>query len=281
MIPGDYLPEDVLLDIEKKLEPALSNVLQKYDIDYQIKASHEILKKEWDRISGKLFTSYCRVTLVLIVVVNERFTHENSYIHTDFVFMMLETNQTLDNNIMSMIKQMDSLRNSLYSGCVPEIRMLEELQIHDPPPAKSPSVVPTISPTKQTPSNFTDSEVTPLHAVNRSLGYDLPPQGPFSKQFPEVETKVFVMKHPLMPWVRGKVQQVITRSPIQCRVKLSGRRSNGAMRTLTGKHMANATPCSVIIPVATRVVAVFFDANSSDYYSGVIAEPPKSTNRYR
>lgn len=199
---------------------------------------------------------------------------------------MLERNEALDKDIMSMIKKMDSLRNTLYSSCVPEIRMLQELQICDPPVVK-PQVMPSKNlPIKRQPPPApvvptTDCDVTPLHAVNRSLGYDLPPQGPFKKELPEVESKVFVMKHPLMPWVRGKCQQIVTRSPLQCRVKLYGRRSNGAVRTVIGKHMAINAPCSVVIPVSTRVVAVFLDANSSDYYSGVIAEPPKSTNRYR
>ncbi|XP_043284861.1 histone-lysine N-methyltransferase eggless [Venturia canescens] len=242
---GDYLPEDFLLDIEQKIEPALQNVLSKYDLDYQLKAAHKILETEWTAINDK--------------------------------------NAALDEDIMSLTKQMDSLRKSLYSTCVPEIKMLQELQISDPP--KIPIITGNNPPIKrQTPGSSiaaTDCDVTPLHAVNRSLGYDLPPQGTFTKQMPEVDYKVFVMKHPLMPWVRGKVQQVVTRSPLQCRVKLFGRRNNGAVRTVIGKHMAIGVPCTVVIPVATRVVAVFLDANSSDYYSGVIAEPPKSTNRYR
>jgi histone-lysine N-methyltransferase SETDB1 len=45
--------------------------------------------------------------------------------------------------------------------------------------------------------------------------------------------------------------------------------------------MASSAPSSVIIPVGTRVVAIFHDTYSSNYYSGVIAEPPKSTNKYR
>ncbi|CAL1681389.1 unnamed protein product [Lasius platythorax] len=39
--------------------------------------------------------------------------------------------------------------------------------------------------------------------------------------------------------------------------------------------------CPVIILVGTRVVAIFHDITSSNYYSGIIAEPPKSTNKYR
>ena len=177
----------------------------------------------------------------------------------------------------------------MYAGYVPEIKMLEELTIHDPPLQKPaaqiqiararPSMTSLSRHVPATTAN--DSEVMPLHAVDRSVGYDLPPLGPLVRQFPEVDTQVFVMKHPLMPWIKGKVQQVIAVSPIQCRVKVSGRKGNGALKTLIGKHMAIAVPCSVVIPVATRVVAVFLDANSSDYYSGVIAEPPKSTNKYR
>lgn len=53
------------------------------------------------------------------------------------------------------------------------------------------------------------------------------------------------------------------------------------MKIVSGKQVAIAQPSPVIIPVSTRVVALFQDVNSNNFYSGVIAEPPKSTNKYR
>lgn len=56
---------------------------------------------------------------------------------------------------------------------------------------------------------------------------------------------------------------------------------NGAIKTISGNLLALAEPSTVVIPVRTRVVAIFHDVNSSNYYSGIIAEPPKSTNKFR
>jgi histone-lysine N-methyltransferase SETDB1 len=53
------------------------------------------------------------------------------------------------------------------------------------------------------------------------------------------------------------------------------------IRTISGKQLAIAELSEVIIPVGTRVVAIFNDVSSSNYYSGIIAEPPKFTNKYR
>lgn len=74
---------------------------------------------------------------------------------------------------------------------------------------------------------------------------------------------------------------VVSRNPSQYKVKLQAKKNNQTLKLITGKQLAIAIPSSVIIPVATRVVALFHDVNSNSFYSGVIAEPPKSTNKYR
>lgn len=66
---------------------------------------------------------------------------------------------------------------------------------------------------------------------------------------------------------------------------------NSVMKSVSGKQIAVAVPSKVLIPVGTRVAAVFHDMDigdnfvekldASNFYSGVIAEPPKSTNKYR
>lgn len=78
-----------------------------------------------------------------------------------------------------------------------------------------------------------------------------------------------------------QVVSIISKCPFQCRVKLLPKKHNGAMKTVFGKQIAIATPSPVIIPVGTRVVAIFQDVFSTNYYSGVIAEPPKILNKSR
>jgi len=64
-------------------------------------------------------------------------------------------------------------------------------------------------------------------------------------------------------------------------VKLIRKKYNSAVKTLSGKLIALAEISKVMIPVGTRVVAVFRDDISNNYYSGMIAETPKSINKYR
>lgn len=77
------------------------------------------------------------------------------------------------------------------------------------------------------------------------------------------------------------MEKIISRNPFQYRVKLLQKKYAGQVRFLSGKQLAASSPSAVIIPVGTRVVAIFQDTYSSNFYSGVVAEPPKSTNKYR
>lgn len=52
-------------------------------------------------------------------------------------------------------------------------------------------------------------------------------------------------------------------------------------KTVYGKQVALAQMSKVLVPVGTRVVAMFNDVVTNNFYSGIIAETPKSTNKYR
>lgn len=78
-----------------------------------------------------------------------------------------------------------------------------------------------------------------------------------------------------------QIINIIAKNPWLFRVKLMQKRFNGALKTVPGNLLALAEPSKVLIPVRSRVVAIFHDVNSSNYYSGIIAEPPKSTNKFR
>lgn len=59
------------------------------------------------------------------------------------------------------------------------------------------------------------------------------------------------------------------------------RYGDAAFKTVSGKLLATTEVSKVMIPVGTRVVAIFRDDVSNNYYSGIIAETPKSINKYR
>lgn len=119
----------------------------------------------------------------------------------------------------------------------------------------------------------------------------LPPQGHLIRRPAEVESSVLALKRPLQPWILGKVHSIISISPITYRVKYLPKKFNNQLRNCFGNEIAICTPATVIIPVSTRVVALFDDGKikSEDkkndeigsYYSGIIAEYPKSTNKNR
>lgn len=59
-IADKYLPEEMLESVEEMLESTLKSVIIKYDVDYQIKEAHCLLKDQWDKIDGMLLIrSFC------------------------------------------------------------------------------------------------------------------------------------------------------------------------------------------------------------------------------
>ncbi|XP_017794923.1 PREDICTED: histone-lysine N-methyltransferase SETDB1 [Habropoda laboriosa] len=245
-----YLPEEMLTNIEEMLDSTLNNIFIKYDVKYQIKQAHNILKDQWDKIN--------------------------------------EENEVLDRTVKGLMRTMDTLRNSLYDEFKPQIQMLQELQIDDGYmdnvfyPLVATKKVTQVRVAPFTLSQDSQPEVLPIEQDNRQIVVlDLPPIGPLVKPLIDMDSIVYIMKHPLMPWIKGKVQTVVSRSPLQFRVKLLQKKYNSVVKSVSGKQIAAAITSQVIISVGTRVVAVFKDVSSSNFYSGVIAEPPKATNKYR
>ncbi|XP_001603698.1 histone-lysine N-methyltransferase SETDB1 [Nasonia vitripennis] len=247
----NYVLEDVLAEFERKVDISLGDVMKKYDINYQVEEATKALKAEWDGVDA--------------------------------------SHKELDATINQTMLKLDKIRSTLYYEFKPNIQMLEELKIEDSighinyPAVATKKVTQVRPPVNKTQPQDNQPEI--LQEVERDnrliQSMDLPPSGHLIKPVPEVDDYVFTMKHPLFPWIKGKVQSIISKNPMQYRVKLLQKKYAGQVKTLTGKQMASSTPSPVIIPVTTRVVAIFQDSYSSNYYSGVIAEPPKSTNKYR
>ncbi|XP_058793331.1 histone-lysine N-methyltransferase eggless isoform X2 [Phymastichus coffea] len=246
-----YVTEDVLEDFSKRVDQTLKEVMKKYDINYQIEEATTALKSEWDEIDEK--------------------------------------NKALDKDIADTMTKLDQLRASLYTEFKPTITMEEELIIDDTvsntsnyPLVATKKVTQVRAPIKQQPHDSQPEILQEVERDNRLIHVmDLPPSGLLIKPVPEIDDFVFTIKHPLFPWVKGKVVSIISKNPMQYKVKLLQKKYAGQVKTLSGKQMASNTPSPVIIPVGTRVVAIFQDLNSSNYYSGVIAEPPKIVNKFR
>ncbi len=73
------------------------------------------------------------------------------------------------------------------------------------------------------------------------------------------------------------------------KMEVQGFRNKFSIKSVPGRHLAYPNPAQVRLAVGTRVIAIFQEDDSNSqkqtrggsYYSGLIAEPPKSNNNYR
>ncbi|XP_071636747.1 histone-lysine N-methyltransferase eggless isoform X1 [Temnothorax longispinosus] len=247
---NEYIPDDVLLDIKDKLDDTLSYIYKKYNVEQHAKVACESLKKRWQDICA--------------------------------------ANDSLNTEIREVMCTMDKLRNNLYEDFRPQIKMLEELQINDEITETAHPFVATkkVTQVRVPPSSSLQDNQLEVLAIEPSsskqiIAPKLPPPGPVVKRSPEVDDIVYIMKSPVMPWLKGKIQSIVSTSPWGFRVKLIQKKYNGAIKSIPGKLIALTELSKVMIPVGTRVVAIFRDDISNNYYSGIIAETPKSINKYR
>ncbi|XP_039301848.1 histone-lysine N-methyltransferase eggless isoform X2 [Solenopsis invicta] len=246
---NEYIPEDVLSDIQDKLDDTLSYIYKKYNVEQHAKVACESLKKRWQNICA--------------------------------------ANDSLNTEIRGVMRTMDKLRNNLYEDFRPQIKMIEELQISDAITENAHSFVATkkVTQVRVPPSSLQDNQLEVL-AIEPSSNkqtkvLNLPPTGPLVKRPPEIDDIVYIMKNAVVPWIKAKVQNIFSTNPWAIRVKFLQKKYNSAMKTVSGKHLAITEISKVMIPVGTRVVAIFRDTCSNNYYSGIIAETPKSINKYR
>ncbi|EZA49535.1 hypothetical protein DMN91_006300 [Ooceraea biroi] len=246
---NEYLPEDVLLDIKDKLDDTLLYISKKYHLKRHTNVACNALKEKWQKI------------------------------HV--------TSESLNAEIRGVMHTMDKLRNRLYEDFRPQITMLDELEINDGAEGVYPIVatkkvtqmrVPCT--TLQQDSQLEILAIEPSSAKNNVIP-KLPPTGQLVKRTPMIDSIVYIMKSSVMPWIKAKVQAVVSANPSNIRVRLLQKKYNTVIKTVSGKQLAMAETSKVRIPVGTRVVAIFHDVSSSNYYSGIIAEPPKYTNKYR
>lgn len=69
------------------------------------------------------------------------------------------------------------------------------------------------------------------------------------------------------------------------RVEAPQQRKTILVKSVVGRYLALPDPSPVRLPVGTRIIAAFKDEGrpltKDDFYSGIIAEPPKSMNKFR
>lgn len=127
---------------------------------------------------------------------------------------MTAANESLNTEIKEIMCTVDKLRNNLYEDFKPHIKMIEELQISD----EIKEVTPLVATKKVTrvckvlPSSLQENQLEVL-AIEPSSSKEiklpnLPPTGALFKRPPVVDDIVYIMKSPVMPWIRAKVKFV-------------------------------------------------------------------------
>lgn len=111
---------------------------------------------------------------------------------------------------------MDKLRNQLYEDFRPQIKMLEELQINDGVPENALPLVATKKVTQMRVPPVTLAQDNQLEvlaiepsSIKKVVVPKLPPTGPLVKSPPKIDSVVYIMKNPVMPWIKAKVCTIV------------------------------------------------------------------------
>jgi len=130
-------------------------------------------------------------------------------------YALTAANDSLNTEIREVMRTMDKLRNNLYDDYRPQIKMLEELQINDEITENAYPLVATkkVTQVRVPPSSLLQDNQLEVLAIE-PLGTkeivipNLPPTGPLVKRAPEVDDIVYIMKSPVMPWIKAKVCRI-------------------------------------------------------------------------
>jgi len=173
----------------------------------------------------------------------------------------------IDANFLALEKQVDQLRASLYAPFKPELSHKGEIIIND----------------VQGGGEIFDPTLPPL-----------PPVGQLKRTLLIQGEKVIAMKGKdiLGVWDEASIHEIQTGLAIDntlpYKVKfenfVNGKLRSTFYKRLSLKHIAYHKPSPVRLQVGTRVIAVYIDPSndvSKDFYSGIIAEPPKTMNKHR
>nr|CAD7591759.1 unnamed protein product [Timema genevievae] len=238
-----YLPSDVMTLVEDNIQDIIESTMNKYDVNFQLNKGDKILEKRVAKLEQKT------------TEVDENFN--------DIQKSLDETMSLLYNDFAPLIKELppitivDDGGNIVQEMVVPDVVALEQVDVTHKP---------------------------------------LPPIGPIPRPTPQPGDIVYVMKLSFYGlWSRAKIIEILPKGTKENNVSSeyisdmfkvkfeSTYRKSNPVKVVQGKQMAYPTPCPMRYHVGTRVIAIFSEDERSkeSFYAGVIAEPPKSMNKFR
>jgi len=217
----------------------------------------------------------------------------------------------LDNFILGLEEQMESLKNDIYGPYQPIVTSLEPVDIDElednmeeeqeevnmpqkeiNKPIQEIKVPKEAKKVKLDESNKSDtddiitidrteSDKDDIITIDRTVCVvpaNLPLEGVL--EYPDVEggQTVYAMKLTIKePWYSGYIKNIVNQDYVHVIFELGE-------KLVTTKQIAYYTLNSVRFPVGCRVIAKFTDPNTKcidEFYAGLIAEPPNMLNNFR
>ncbi|GIY26904.1 histone-lysine N-methyltransferase eggless [Caerostris extrusa] len=127
--------------------------------------------------------------------------------------------------------------------------------------------------------NLVTDGVEILDVLPTRIKSNLPPIGLIKRPKLQVGSEVWVMKaNSVEAFFEGTVVLIREEQFYKIRSKESKAVSS---KLYSPKHLAYRKNSDVIVPVGTRIVACYLDGEKPTVYAGIVAEPPKFTNRER
>ena len=247
-------------DIEMKLEREINAVLGKFNIEQQAKDSLNILNNRLDHL-------------------------QSDYEETDEALKNIE-------------KEVDRIRATFYQPFRPVPKFLEPLDLNLAENVR----LQEFSPNNQTSLNIRQSAVKEIvqHTSTASLSTlqtiaSLPPPGKLERPELTIGEKVYGIKGNILNvWKVANVVEITPGTERKYKLRFESLKDGNVssyFKTVSAKHSAYTYPASVRLLVGTRIIAVYNDHQHDDrhqsspqggeFYSGIIAEPPKAMNKHR
>ncbi|VVC45391.1 Post-SET domain,Methyl-CpG DNA binding,Pre-SET domain,SET domain,DNA-binding domain [Cinara cedri] len=187
----------------------------------------------------------------------------------------------IDEQSNNLEKELDELRNAIYEPYVPtrviiETVDLEELSNDNVQACVKKNCTSNINHNEE---NRMDGDVITLNSVIVcDIPDDLPNEGPLEYPTLQIGQHMFAKKFSLLdPWYKSKIQAIINNDYLHMKF-------SSDEKLLTTKEVAYFDPSPVRFPIGARVLAKYSETENqilSNYYAGVIAEPPKLLNKFR
>ena len=125
---------------------------------------------------------------------------------------------------------------------------------------------------------------------------NIPPAGKLDRPELQLNQKMYAVRGNILNvWKTADVVDIVPGTETKYKLRFETLRqdkcASSYIKTLSGKHLAYEFPASVRLQVGTRIIGIYNDNQQIDehqpsqpggeYYSGIVAEPPKAMNKHR